>query len=205
VYEAGKPGTSALDDVTAAVQRVIDLGYADPDAIGLQGHSWGGYESSFIVTQTDMFAAVVTGAPLTNLMSMYNILYKSSGSLNGPILQWSQGRMDISPWEDFDAWVRESPIHHAGNISTPFVILHGTEDGAVDWNQGLEFYAAARRLGKEVILLSYPDEPHHLQDEANQKDFQIRMKQFFDHHLMGVPAPEWMTEGVPFLRKGQER
>ncbi len=205
VYEAGKPGTSALDDVTAAVQRVIDLGYADPDAIGLQGHSWGGYESSFIVTQTDMFAAVVTGAPLTNLMSMYNILYKSSGSLNGPILQWSQGRMDISPWEDFDAWVRESPIHHAENISTPFVILHGTEDGAVDWNQGLEFYAAARRLGKEVILLSYPDEPHHLQDEANQKDFQIRMKQFFDHHLMGVPAPEWMTEGVPFLRKGQER
>ncbi|MDJ0766923.1 MAG: prolyl oligopeptidase family serine peptidase [Myxococcota bacterium] len=204
VYEAGKPGTSALDDVTTSVQRVIELGYADPERIGLQGHSWGGYESSFIVTQTDMFAAVVTGAPLTNLMSMYNILYKGTGNLNGPILQWSQGRMDISPWEDFDAWVRESPLHHAQNISTPFVILHGTDDGAVDWNQGLEFYAAARRLGKEVILLSYPDEPHHLREEANQKDFQIRMKQFFDHHLMGTPAPDWMVEGVPYLDRGRK-
>ena len=203
VYAAGHPGTSALDDVTSAVQRVIDLGYADPAAIGLQGHSWGGYESSFILTQTDMFAAVVTGAPLTNLMSMNNILYKATGGLNGPILQWSQGRMGVSPWEDFDAWVRESPVHHALNINTPFLILHGIEDGAVDWNQGLELYAAARRLGKEVILLSYPDEPHHLGKEPNQKDFQIRMKQFFDHHLMGAPPPLWMTEGVPFLKKGQ--
>jgi dipeptidyl aminopeptidase/acylaminoacyl peptidase len=204
VYDAGHPGTSALDDVTSAVQRVIDLGYADPVAIGLQGHSWGGYESSFILTQTDMFAAIVTGAPLTNLMSMNNILYKRTGNLNGPILEWSQGRMGMSPWEDFDAWVRESPIHHAENISTPFLILHGIEDGAVDWNQGLELYATARRLGKEVILLSYPGEPHHLGEEANQKDFLTRMKQFFDHHLKGVPAPEWMTDGVPFLKKGQE-
>ena len=122
VYDDGHPGTSALDDVTSAVQRVIDLGYADPDAIGLQGHSWGGYESSFILTQTDMFAAIVTGAPLTNLVSMNNILYKRTGYLNGPILEWSQGRMAVSPWEDFDAWVRESPIHHAENISTPLVI-----------------------------------------------------------------------------------
>jgi dipeptidyl aminopeptidase/acylaminoacyl peptidase len=205
VYDAGHPGTSALDDVTSAVQRVIDLGYADPAAIGLQGHSWGGYESSFILTQTDMFAAVVTGAPLTNLMSMNNILYKRTGNLNGPILEWSQGRMGVSPWENFDQWVRESPIHHAENISTPFMILHGIEDGAVDWNQGLELYAAARRLGKEVILLSYPGEPHHLEVEANQKDFQIRMMQFFDHHLKGAPAPEWMVEGVPYLEKARER
>jgi dipeptidyl aminopeptidase/acylaminoacyl peptidase len=82
--------------------------------------------------------------------------------------------------------------------------LHGIEDGAVDWNQGLELYATARRLGKEAILLSYPGEPHHLGVEANQKDFQVRMKQFFDHHLMGAPAPDWMVEGVPFLEKGRE-
>ena len=204
VYDSAHPGTSALDDVTSAVQQVIDLGYADPDAIGLQGHSWGGYESSFILTQTDMFAAVVTGAPLTNLMSMNNILYKRTGSLNGPILEWSQGRMGVSPWGDFDAWVRESPVHHARNISTPFLILHGIEDGAVDWNQGLELYAAARRLGKQPILLSYPGEPHHLTVEANQKDFLKRMQQYFDHHLKGAPAPAWMTEGVPFLEKGRE-
>lgn len=204
VYEPGRPGSSALDDVTAAVQEVVDRGYADPDRIGLQGHSWGGYESSFIVTQTDMFATVVTGAPLTNLMSMYNINYKSSGSGNGPILEWSQGRLGTTPWDDFELFVSQSPIHHAQNISTPFLILHGTDDGAVDWNQGLEFYNAARRLQKEVILLSYPGEPHHLAREANQKDFQRRMMDYFDHHLKGTPAPEWVERGVPFLMKGRE-
>ena len=98
----------------------------------------------------------------------------------------------------------QSPVHHAPNIETPFLILHGTEDGAVDWNQGLELYTSARRLGKEVILLSYPDEPHHLTKEANQKDFQTRMKQYFDHYLMGMEAPEWMTAGVPFLDKNKK-
>jgi dipeptidyl aminopeptidase/acylaminoacyl peptidase len=203
VYDDGRPGSSALDDVTAAAEKVIALGYADPERIGLQGHSWGGYESSFIVTQTDMFSAVVTGAPLTNLMSMYNINYKRTGGGNGPILEWSQGRFGVTPWEDFDLYVSQSPIHHAPNISTPFLILHGTADGAVDWNQGLEFYNAARRLQKEVILLSYPDEPHHLTKEANQKDFQTRMMQYFDHYLRGVPAPDWLKDGVPFLEKGK--
>jgi dipeptidyl aminopeptidase/acylaminoacyl peptidase len=204
VYDDGLPGSSALDDVTAAARAAIVLGYADPERIGLQGHSWGGYQSSFIVTQTDMFRAVVTGAPLTNLMSMYNINYKRTGGGNGPILEWSQGRFGVTPWDDFDLYVSQSPIHHAPDITTPFMILHGTDDGAVDWNQGLEFFNAARRLGKEVILLSYPGEPHHLGEEANQKDFQTRMRQYFDHFLKGEPAPPWMTEGVPFLRKGRE-
>jgi dipeptidyl aminopeptidase/acylaminoacyl peptidase len=137
-------------------------------------------------------------------MSMNNILYKRTGNGNGPILQWSQGRMGDQPWDDMERWMSQSPVHQAPNISTPFLILHGTEDGAVDWNQGLELYTAARRLEKEVILLSYPGEPHHLENEANQKDFQRRMKEYFDHHLTGAPAPEWMTDGVPHLRKGKE-
>jgi acetyl esterase/lipase len=205
VYSDGKPGSSSLDDVTAAVNKVISLGYADPEHIGLQGHSWGGYESSYVVTQTDMFACVVTGAPLTNLVSMHNILYKRSGNPNAPLIEWGQGRMAANPWSDLKSYQEQSPVHNAEGITTPFMILHGTEDGAVDWNQGLEFYIAARRLGKEVILLSYPGEPHHLGKVENQKDFQIRMKSYFDHYLKGRPAPAWMVEGVPFLDKGREK
>jgi dipeptidyl aminopeptidase/acylaminoacyl peptidase len=201
IFDVGLPGSSALDDVTSAVKEVIKLGYADPNSVGLQGHSWGGYESSFIVTQTDMFATVVTGAPLTNLISMYNVAYKRTGNLNGPILEWSQGRMGVSPWENMELYRSQSPLHHAQKINTPFLILHGTDDGAVDWNQGLEFYSAARRLGKEVILLSYPGEPHHLRKEENQKDFQIRMKQYFDYYLKDAPAPLWMKKGIDHLDK----
>ena len=205
VYEIGKPGSSALDCVTSAVKKVIELGYADPAHIGLQGHSWGGYQSSFIVTQTDMFAAVVTGAPPTNLVSFYNTLYKQTGTVQQGIMELGQVRMgvNVTPWNSHDLYESQSPIHHVEKIKTPFMILHGTADGAVDWMQGLEYFNAARRTGKQVIMLSYPDEPHHLAKKENQKDFQIRMKQYFDHYLKGAPAPKWMTDGTPQLRKGE--
>jgi dienelactone hydrolase len=205
VYEIGHPGTSALDCVTAAVKKTIDMGYADPKHIGLQGHSWGGYESSFILTQTNIFAAIVTGAPLTDLISMYGELYKSTGAWNGGILETSQGRMgaNVTPWNAKELYESESPLFNVTKITTPFMILQGTADGAVDWDQGLEFYNAARRTGKQVIFLSYPDEPHHLAKTENQKDFQVRMKQFFDHYLKGTPEPEWMANGLPQVRKGE--
>ena len=201
VYTIGKPGTSAVDDLTAAVEKVIELGYADPARIGLQGHSWSGYQSSFVVTQTDMFAAVVTGAPPTNLISFYNTLYRSSGTIQHGITEVGQVRMGTTPFEDFDLYLSQSPIHHTEKITTPFMILHGTADGSVDYGQGLEYYAMARRLGKEVILLSYPDQGHHLTTKENRIDFQIRMMQYFDHYLKGAQKPKWMAEGVPFLEK----
>lgn len=203
IFEEGKPGTSSLDVITSAAKELINLGYADKDNIGLQGHSWGGYQTSFILTQTDMFKCVVTGAPPTNLESFYNNIYGSSGTVHHGIMEIGQVRMGngVTPWTHREIYQRENPMHHVPNIKTPFMILHGTADGAVDWSQGLELFNAARRLGKEVIFLSYPNEGHHLANEANQKDFQRRMKEYFDHHLMGKAAPEWMEEGVPHLKK----
>lgn len=203
VYEEGRPGTSALDCITSATQKVIDMGYADPDRIGLQGHSWGGYQSSFILTQTDMFKCVVTGAPPTDIETFYNNIYGNTGTNHVGIMEIGQVRMGrgVTPWTHRETYQRENPMFHAPKIKVPFMILHGTADGAVDWTQGLEFYNATRRLGKEVIFLSYPGEPHHLRREANQKDFQRRMKQYFDHYLMDKKAPEWMIEGIPHLQK----
>ncbi len=202
VYETGKPGSSALDCVTAGVKKVIELGYADPKHIGMQGHSWGGYQSSYILTRSNMFAAVVTGAPPTNLVSFYDETYPGSGTLQQGIVEVGQVRMGTNPWDSHDLFEDQSAIYHVRDITTPFMILHGTADNAVDWHQGLELYGAARRWGKQVILLSYPGEPHHLARKENQKDFQERMKQFFDHYLKGTPAPHWMTDGVPQTQKG---
>jgi len=206
VYEIGKPGSSAVDCVESAVKKVIDLGYADPQHIGLQGHSWGGYQSSYILTRSKLFAAVVTGAPPTDLISFYDETYPGTGTLQQGIMELGQVRMGdgATPWTAKDLYEDQSPIFHVRDITTPFLILHGTADNAVDWHQGLEFYGAARRWGKRVILLSYPGEPHHLARKENQKDFQIRMKQFFDHYLMGKPEPKWMSDGVPQVKKGAE-
>lgn len=203
VFGEGRPGTSSLDAVTSAAYKLIELGYADKNRIGLQGHSWGGYQTSFILTQTDMFKCIVTGAPPTNLESFYNNIYASTGTVHHGIMEIGQVRMGrgVTPWTHREDYNRENPMVHVPNIKTPFMILHGTKDGAVDWAQGLELYNASRRLGKEVILLSYPNEGHHLANEANQKDFQIRMKQYFDHYLMDQEAPEWMRKGVSYLEK----
>ena len=204
VYEEGRPGSSAVDAVTSGVRKVIELGYADPARIGIQGHSWGGYQGSFIITQTDMFRAAVIGAPPANLSSMYGQLYKNTGTVNNGIFEIGQVRMgaDSTPWTAHELYESQSPVHQIRNVKTPFLILHGTDDGAVDWLQGVELYNAARRFGKNVILLSYPGENHHLARKENTKDFQVRMKQYFDHWLKDAPAPSWMTEGVPHLQKG---
>ena len=204
VYEIGKPGTSAVDCVTSGVKKVVELGYADPKHIGLHGHSWGGYQSSYIVTQTDMFAAVVTGAPPTNLTSFYSELYKSSGTVQQGITTVGQVRMGagVDPWTNTKMFEEQSPIFHVKNIKTPFMILQGGDDGAVDYVEGLQFFNAARQQGKQVIFLSYPGQPHNLTDRDDQKDFAIRMKQFFDHYLMDKPMPDWMANGLPQVKKG---
>ena len=201
VYTIGRPGDSAMDCVGSAVKKVIELGYADPEHIGLQGHSWGGYEAAFLVTQTDIFACVVAGAAPSCIATEYNQIFKGSGNNNNSYYERSQGRMGTNPWKDEELYFSQSPIRQATKITTPFLLLHGTEDGSVDWIESLEYYNAARRLGKKVIFLSYSGEPHHLSKEENQKDFQIRMKQFFDHYLKGAPTPDWMENGVSYLKK----
>lgn len=201
VFEIGKPGTSSLDCISRAVNKVIELGYADPEHIGLQGHSWGGFQAAYIVTQTDLFACVVAGAAPSCLEGEFNQVFKSSGNNNHSYYSRSQGRMGTDPWKDHQLYRSQSAIQNAQKISTPFMLLHGTEDGSVDWLQSLEYYNAARYLGKEVIFLSYPGEPHHLAKEENQKDFQKRMKQYFDHYLKGKPMPDWMKNGATYLKK----
>ena len=198
-YKINDPGMSAVWCVLPAIDAAVAAGVVDRSKIGLQGHSWGGYQTAFLVTQAD-FAAAVAGAPLTNMISMYSSIYFNSGSANQPIFESSQGRFKGGYWDNLEAYQRNSPVYYAAKVKTPLIILHNDKDGAVDWNQGIEYYNTLRRLKKPVIMLQYVGENHGLQKPANQKDYTVRMKEFFDHHLMGKPAPAWYTEGVSYLK-----
>ena len=147
-YKLNDPGMSAVWCITAAVKAAIATGVVDPKHVGLQGHSWGGYQTAFTVTQTDMFAAAVAGAPLTNMVSMYSLIYKNTGGTNQAIFESSQGRFLGGYWDNWDAYFRNSPVNFAKNVKTPLIILHNDKDGAVDFTQGVEYYNTLRRLGK---------------------------------------------------------
>lgn len=198
-YKVNDPGMSAVWSMVPAVKAAIATGVVDPKRVGIHGHSWGGYQTAFLITQTDLFAAAVAGAPLTDMISMYAILYKNTGGTNGAIFESSQGRFTSGPWDNLEAYTRNSPVFHARNVKTPLIILHNDKDGAVDFTQGIEYYNTLRRLQKPVVLLEYPGENHGLARRPNQKDYTVRMKEFFDHYLMGAPAPTWWVEGVPRL------
>ncbi|MCX6568816.1 MAG: prolyl oligopeptidase family serine peptidase [Candidatus Aminicenantes bacterium] len=198
-YKINDPGMSAVWCVLPAIDAAVAAGVVDRSKVGLQGHSWGGYQTAFLITQAD-FAAAVAGAPLTNLISMYSSIYFNSGSANQPIFESSQGRFKGGYWDNLEAYQRNSPVYYAERVKTPLIILHNDKDGAVDWNQGIEYYNTLRRLKKPVIMLQYVGENHGLQKPMNQKDYTVRMKEFFDHHLMGKPAPAWYTEGVSQLK-----
>jgi dipeptidyl aminopeptidase/acylaminoacyl peptidase len=199
-YRLNDPGVSAVECVLPALDAAIAMGIVDGDKVGLQGHSWGGYQTSFLVTQTNRFKAAVAGAPLTDLVSMYSSMYWNTGSANQPIFESSQGRFTAGYWSQQEAYIRNSPVYQATKVTTPLVILHNDKDGAVDFTQGIEYYNTLRRLQKPVVLLQYRGENHGLAKPENQKDYSTRMREFFDHYLCGKPAPGWWTEGVPHLK-----
>jgi len=199
-YKINDPGMSAVWCVLPAIEAAVKTGIVDKERIGIHGHSWGGYQTAFIITQTDIFKAAVAGAPLTNMISMYNSVYWNTGSANQPIFETSQGRFYGGYWDNLEAYTRNSPVYYAKEVKTPLIILHNDKDGAVDWNQGIEYFNTLRRLKKPVVMLQYKGENHSLRRPENQKDYTLRMKEFFDHYLMGKPAPEWLTDGVPFLK-----
>ena len=199
VYTTGYPGQSALKCVLPAIQAVVDKGIVDEKAIGIQGHSWGGYQISYMVTQTNRFRAAAAGAPVVDMISAYDGIRWGTGITRQFQYERTQSRIGGSIWQYPTRFIENSPIFWADRVQTPVMILQNDGDDAVPWYQGLEFFLALRRLGKEVYLFNYNGQPHGLRSRPDQKDYTIRLQQYFDHYLKGAPAPDWMTKGVPYL------
>ncbi len=202
-YRVGYPGESALDCVVPGVLSVLAQGFVDPRRVGVQGHSWGGYQIAYMVTQTDIFAAAEAGAPVANMTSAYGGIRWGSGMSRMFQYERTQSRIGGTLWEAYPRYIENSPLFRADKINTPILMMHNDDDTAVPWYQGIEFFVALRRLGKPVWLLNYNGEPHGLRKYQNRKDWAIRMQQFFDHYLQDAPAPVWLAEGVPAVNKGR--
>jgi dipeptidyl aminopeptidase/acylaminoacyl peptidase len=205
VYTIGYPGASALKCVLPGIQAVVDKGYVNENAIGIQGHSWGGYQIAYMVTQTNRFKAAAPGALVANMTSAYSGIRWGSGLPRQFQYERAQSRIGGSLWDYPLRFLDNSPIFRADRVETPLLMIHNDEDDAVPWYQGIEYFLALRRLGKEAYMFTYNGEKHGLRKRINQKDYTRRLQEFFDHFLKGAPAPEWMEKGIPYLQREKEK
>jgi len=202
VYKVGYPGESAVNCILPGVTNLVQRGFVDEKHIGVQGHSWGGYQSAYLITKTNMFAAAEAGAPVANMISAYGGIRWESGLSRIFQYEKSQSRIGATLWEKPVRYIENSPIFFADKVQTPLLMMHNDGDGAVPWYQGIEYFMALRRLNKPVWMLNYNNQGHGLTQRQDRMDFAIRMSQFFDHYLKGAPLPEWMKRGVPATEKG---
>jgi dipeptidyl aminopeptidase/acylaminoacyl peptidase len=206
VYKVGHPGESAYNCICSGAEALCEAyPIADKSRMAIQGQSWGGYQTAYLVTRTDMFAAAGAGAPVGNMTSAYGGIRWESGITRAGQYEHGQSRIGKSLWDEggLDLYIENSPVFHADKVQTPILIMHNDADGAVPWYQGIEFFSDLRRLDKPAWMLEYNDEAHNLVERRNCLDLTRRLQQFFDHYLKGGPLPAWMKTGIPIERKGQ--
>ena len=204
-YKVGHPAESAFDCIMSGTDAVLTkYNNIDSKRMGLQGQSWGGYQTAQLVTMTNRFAAAMAGAPVSNMFSAYGGIRWGSGYSRQFQYEHTQSRIGKTIWEAPELYVENSPIFHLTKVKTPLLIMHNDEDGAVPWYQGIELFTGLRRLQKPVWLLNYNGDDHNLMKNANRMDLSIRMRQFFDYYLLEKPAPLWLLQGIPALEKGKK-
>ncbi len=205
VYTTGQPGQSALKCVLPALDAVVKQGFVDEKAVGIQGHSWGGYQIAYMLTKTNRFVAAEAGAPVGNMTSAYSGIRWGSGQVRQIQYELGQSRIGKTLQEAPELYLENSAIFHIKDVHTPVLILSNDNDDAVPWYQGIEYFLALRHYDKPAWLFSYNGEFHGLRRRADQRDYALRLRQFFDHFLTGAPAPAWMEKGIPYLEKDEEK
>jgi len=205
VYTDGQPGPSAAKAIIPGVQSLIGKGFIDPKRIGITGQSWGGYQSAYLITVSNMFAAAVPNATVVNMTSAYGGIRWGSGLARAFQYEHTQSRIGGSLWEYPERFVENSPLFRLDRVTTPVLFMANDNDGAVPWYQGIEFYVAMRRLQKEAYMVVYNGDEHNPTKRANQKDIDQKMQDFFATKLLGAPPAPWMLRGIPFLEKGRDQ
>ncbi|MCF8219933.1 MAG: prolyl oligopeptidase family serine peptidase [Cryomorphaceae bacterium] len=203
-YKPGYPAKGAYDCIMSGTDYMLKKFSIDSTRMGLQGQSWGGYQTAQLITMTNRYKAALAGAPVSNMISAYGGMRWGSGLNRQFQYESSQSRIGATLWERPDLFIENSPLFHLPKVNTPLLVMANDKDGAVPWYQGIELYTGLRRLGKPCWMLNYNDDDHNLTRLPNKMDLSIRMRQFFDFYLNNGPQPLWMKEGIEAREKGKE-
>lgn len=203
-FNVGTPHSDMHECINAAIEKVIELGYVDENRIGYNGFSFGGHSGMYISTQKNKFAAIAAGAGVSNLVQGFNLDIVRDGSNEQDYYMTNQGRLGTDPASNTEMYISESPVFNAKSMNTPLLLFHGTDDKVVQWEHSYGFYSILRYLKKPVVFLSYRGEGHGLRKESNRRDFQRRLKEFFDHYLKGDKAKKWMIEETPYIENDKK-
>jgi len=193
-YRVGNPMQGTYDAVVSAAKYVSELPFVNGSRLGIQGCSFGGLQTNYLVTHTGLFAAAVTTSGLADMVSAYGGLMGNESSLQGYFEgNGEQGRIGANLWQNPEAYIKNSPLFQVDKVSTPLLMMHTSDDGIYRYANALEFFLGLRRMGKKAWMLVYANENHGLVTKKNVNDFSTRMMQFFDHYMKNKPAPVWMT------------
>ena len=197
--EQGFPGEAWVKGVTAAANKLIELGVADPERLGVQGTSYGGYATNLLITQTNRFKAAINISGKVNMVSFYTDSPRL-GVRNIHAPEKSQDRIGATLWQQPQKYIAHSAIMFADRIKTPLLLMTGEQDHNVPARQAMEMYYALRRLGKEVAWVSYTNGGHGMPTTTIEevKDYHQRILDWYDDHLKGdlkKKAEEAKAEG----------
>jgi dienelactone hydrolase len=186
-YKDGHPGQCALDYIVSAARYFSMQSYIDSKRMGLQGHSFGGFETNFVVSRTSIFAAAATAAGESELVSTY---MQHDGQR---YFERGQGRIGATLWRHPELYMENSPILKVESVNTPLLIMHNRADPIVSFNQSEQWFNALSRYGKKVWLLSYEGEGHTIDKDESKLDYSVKLAQFFNYYLKNGPLPQWMS------------
>ncbi len=197
--EQGFPGEAWVKGVTAAANKLIEMGVADPERLGVQGTSYGGYATNLLITQTNRFKAAINISGKVNMVSFYTDSPRL-GVRNIHAPEKSQDRIGATLWQQPQKYIAHSAIMFADRIKTPLLLMTGDQDHNVPARQAMEMYYALRRLGKEVAWVSYTNGGHGMPTTTVEevRDYHKRILAWYDDHLKGdlkKKAEEAKTQG----------
>jgi dipeptidyl aminopeptidase/acylaminoacyl peptidase len=193
-YTQMKPGESALNSVEGIARHLAKISYIDAEHMGIMGHSWGAFETNYIVSHSKFFKAAVSASGNANLISAVTSIHLGGANFIDLSTHTRYERFGKTLWECPDLYIDNSPILAVDKSETPILLMANERDGIINVEQGISFFWALRRLGKPAWLLQYDGEYHSLLKLENQQDYSSKTLDFFDHFLKDKPIPQWMNE-----------